>query len=88
MESLTAKFKDYYGTGEVRGLKVEESVNQVVGRLMPLLDRSNRMMLRNLKGLKEWHQPPLPSVNVGRAEQVNVGAQQVNVTHKMEGSDG
>ena len=31
-ESLTAKFKDYYGTGEIRGLKVEDIVNQIVER--------------------------------------------------------
>ncbi len=85
-ESFELFFRPFhYGTGEIRGLKVEDIVNQIVERLMPLLDRSNRMMLRNLKGLKEWHQPPLLSVNAGRAEQVNVGAQQVNVPHKMEG---
>ena len=66
-------------------MKVEDIVNQIVERLMPLLDRSNRMMLRNLKGLKDWHQPPLPSVNIVRADQVNVGAQQVNA-RKIEGA--
>jgi hypothetical protein len=78
-ESLSAKLKGYYGADTVRGLRVEDIVSQLVERLMPLLDRSSRMMLRNLKALRERRQEPLPSVNIGNAGQVNVGAQQVNV---------
>jgi len=65
---------------KVRGLRVEEIVERLAEKLMPLLDRSNRMMLRNLKALREYRRPPTPSVSIGQAGQVNVGAQQVNAT--------
>ena len=65
---------------KVRGLRVEEIVERLAEKLMPLLDRSNRMMLRNLKALREHRRPPTPSVSIGQAGQVNVGAQQVNAT--------
>ena len=88
-EPMSAKFKGWYGTGKVRGLEVEDLVNQIVERLMPLLDRSNRMMLRNLKALRAWSQSPVPNVNVGSAGQVNMAAQQVNVApnEQLKGAD-
>jgi hypothetical protein len=45
---------------------------------MPLLDRSNRMLLRNLKALKAMRQAPAPNVSIGNAGQVNVATNQVN----------
>ena len=40
----------HYGRDvRVRGLTVEDIVERLTEQLMPLLDRSNRMMLRNLK---------------------------------------
>src|SRR5688572_7282930 len=59
---------------KVRGLRVEEIVERLAEKLMPLLDRSNRMMLRNLKALGDHRRPPVPSVTIGQAGQVNVGA--------------
>ncbi len=38
---------------KIRGLRVEEIVERLGQQLVPLLDRSNRMMLRNLKALRE-----------------------------------
>jgi hypothetical protein len=70
---------------KVRGLTVEEIVSQLVERLMPLLDRSNRMMLRNLKALAEQRRGPVPSVNIGTAGQVNVATQQVNAASRPAG---
>jgi hypothetical protein len=63
---------------KVRGLRVEEIVERLVDKLMPLLDRSNRMMLRNLKALQDQKRPPMPSVSIGQAGQVNVAAVQTN----------
>jgi len=78
-KTLTAKVKGYYGADRVRGLTVEEIVQRMAEQLMPLLDRSNRMMLRNLKALQARRQPSSPSVSIGTAGQVNVaGVQQVN----------
>ena len=62
----------------VRGLRVGEIVERLAEKLMPLLDRSNRMMLRNLKALEDRRRPVMPSVNIGQAGLVNVAHQQIN----------
>ncbi len=83
--SLTAKLEGEYGrNATVRGLRVEEIVQRLSEQLMPLLDRSNRIMLRNLKALKEHRRAPAPNVNISRAKQVNVGGEQVNVAEGGE----
>jgi hypothetical protein len=51
---------------------VEERVRQLREQLMPLFDRANRMMLRNLKAIKELRQGQVPAVAMGRAEKVTV----------------
>ena len=63
---------------EVRGLRVEAIVERIVERLAPLLDRSNRMLLRNIKALRAMREAPIPSVSITSAGQVNVAAAQVN----------
>ena len=83
-KSLSAKFRDSYGPDRIRGLAVEDIVQRLAEQLMPLLDRSNRIMLRNLKALKTLREEPSPSVSIGSARQVNVGAQQVNVTGERD----
>jgi hypothetical protein len=40
--------------------------------LLPLFDRSNRMMPRSLKALKDHERPPAPNLNTNQAQQVNV----------------
>jgi hypothetical protein len=47
--------------------------------MLPLLDRANRLLVRNLKAARELRQAPLPSVSIGSAGQVNVAAAQQNV---------
>ena len=39
---------------------------------MPLFDRANRMMIRNLKAIKELRQGQVHAVAIGRAEQVTI----------------
>src|SRR5262245_17509166 len=56
-ESPTVKLRQQHGRG-VEGLKVEEYAKQLSEQLLPLLDRANRMMVRNLKTLKEFRQGP------------------------------
>ncbi len=76
-ESPTARFrKEYGGYGNVDGLRLEDIAKQIVESLMPLLDRANRMMLRNLKSLRERRQVASPSVAIGLAGQVNVATRQ------------
>jgi hypothetical protein len=81
-ESLSARFQDRYGRGHERigGLRVEDHVQRLGEQLLPLLDRCNRLMLRNLKALRAMRGGPVPSVSIGSAGQVNVAAgPQVNV---------
>src|SRR5215213_1915594 len=76
----SANFQDRYGRGshQINGLSVERHVERIGEQLLPLLDRCNRMMLRNLKALKTLRESPAPSVSIGSAGQVNVAGQQVN----------
>ena len=67
---LRARLKSNYGTPEVRGLEVEDIVQRLAEQLMPLLDRSNRIMLRNLRALRERRQSSASSVSIGQAGQV------------------
>jgi len=80
-EGPSAKLQQRYGRGshEIQGLRVEDYIHRVGEQLLPLLDRCNRMMIRNLKGLKTMREGPMPSVNIGNAGQVNVAANQANV---------
>ncbi len=59
--------------GRRRGrFSVEEDVRRLSEQLMPLSDRSNRMVIRNLKAIKELRQARVPAIAIGRAEQVTV----------------
>jgi hypothetical protein len=71
--SLSATTAGNYGreVDQVRGLTVEDIVERIIEQLMPLLDRSNRMLLRNLKALKSMREAPTPTVSIGSAGQVN-----------------
>jgi hypothetical protein len=51
---------------------VEEDVRRLSEQLMPLLDRANRMLIRNLQAIKELRQGRVPAIAIGRAEQVTV----------------
>ncbi|SRR6266849_133501 len=55
---------------------VEEDVRRLSEQFMPLLDRANRMVIRNLKAIKELRQGLVPAIAIGRAEQVTVTNQQ------------
>jgi hypothetical protein len=80
-EGPSAKLQERYGRGshEIGGLRVEDYIHRVGEQLLPLLDRCNRMMLRNLKALKTMREGPAPSVSIGRIGQVNVATNQANV---------
>ena len=51
---------------------VAERVQRLSEQLMPTLDRANRMMIRNLKAIKELRQGQVPAIAIGRADQVTV----------------
>jgi hypothetical protein len=77
-ESPTAKHQQLYGrpydSGR-DGLRVEEYVQRVGEQLIPLMDRSQRMLIR---ALRELRRSPSASVAIGQAGQVNVGTVQQN----------
>ena len=86
-QSPTAKFQERYrgyNLGELEGLRVEDYVHRVGEQLLPLMDRANRIMIRNLKALRDLRQLPTPAVAIGQAGQVNVGAQQMNVAQAAD----
>ena len=74
--------------GRAAGLVVEERLARLGEQLLPLLDRSNRLVVRNLKALAELRRGPAPTVAIGRAEQVNVATQQVNAVVEARLMDG
>ncbi len=66
--------------GRFDGTTIEDRLRRFSEQLLPLQDRANRIMVRNLKALEERRAPVRPAVSVTKANQVNVGHQQVNVT--------
>ncbi len=64
-----------------KGLWVEGMLGRFREELLPLLDRCDRMMIRNLRAIQELRRGPGPIVAIGRADQVNVANQQVNTAH-------
>jgi hypothetical protein len=51
---------------------VEDQVRRLSEQLMPLFDRANRTLIRNLKAIKELRQGHVPAIAIGRAEHVTV----------------
>jgi hypothetical protein len=78
----SARFEERYG--RVEGLVLEAQLERMAEELLPLQERANRMLVRNLKALAELRRGPTPSVAINQAGQVNVGAQQVNVTQSAD----
>ncbi len=81
-DGLRALFDDRYGRGvgaQIRGLHVEEVARQLGREALPLLDRLNRMVIRNLKALRDLKAAPI-SMTVQNFGQLNVGQAQTNVT--------
>jgi len=74
--SPTAKFGQQYG--RVEGFAVEDRLRRLAEQLLPLLDRANKMMIRNLKAMRELRRGPVPTVAINRADQVNVAERQAN----------
>jgi len=69
----------------IKELRVVEIIERLSEQILPLLDRSNKMMVRNLTAVQARRQAPVPSVNIGQAGQVNVAAVQAN---EVGGRDG
>ena len=83
----TARFTHRYG--RVEGFVVEAHVARLAEELLPLQERANRMLLRNLKALTELRRGPAPTVAIGQAGQVNLGhgTQQVTIAPHAPSDD-
>jgi hypothetical protein len=77
-ESLKVKLRQQYGA-QIDGFAVEEALQRLREQLLPLCERVNRQLLQNLQALQRPPRGTLPTVAIGRASQVNVAQQQVNV---------
>ena len=78
-DAPSVRFDGRYG--KATGLVVEERLKRLGEQLLPLQERANRMMLRNLKALADLRRAPAPSVAINQAGQVNLGhGAQVNVS--------
>jgi hypothetical protein len=77
-DSLKVKLRHQYGP-QFDGFAVEEALRQLREHLLPLFERVNRQLLQHLQGLQRPQRSTLPTVAIGRAGQVNVAQQQVNL---------
>jgi hypothetical protein len=67
-----ARRRDGY-TAAASGVGPRDTVRRFGEQLMPLVDRANRMFIRNLAAIKDLRQRPVPAIAIGRAERVTVG---------------
>jgi hypothetical protein len=80
-EALRVKLKRRYGP-QIEGFAVEDHLRRLKEQLLPLCERVNRQRLQNLQALR-WLQPGgVPVVAIGRAGQVNVAQQPVNLQRR------
>jgi hypothetical protein len=77
-DSLKVRLRDKYGP-HFDGFAVEEHLGRLKEQLLPLCERANRQVLQNLQALQRSRPGSPPMVAIGRAGQVNVAQQQVNI---------
>jgi hypothetical protein len=80
-DSLRIKLRQQYGP-QFDGFTVEEALRRLREQLLPLFERANRQVLQNLQALQRPRPGSSPTVAIGRAGQVNVAQQQVNVQRR------
>jgi hypothetical protein len=79
--SLKVKLRGLYGPS-FDGFAVEEALQRLREQLLPLCERVNRQLLQHLQALQRPPRGALPAVAIGRAGQVNVAQQQVNLQQR------
>ncbi len=85
-DNPTAKVREKYGEYALKGYTVEDTAERLVDELQLLIDRANRMLLRNIKALRDLKCANI-TVNVNAPSQVNVAEKQVNVSDKKRFCD-
>jgi hypothetical protein len=80
-ESLKLKVRQQYGV-QFDGFAVEEHLRRLKEQLLPVFERVNRQLLQNLQALHRSRPDASPLLAIGRAGQVNVAQQQVNLQQR------
>jgi hypothetical protein len=80
-DSLKVKLRQQYGP-HFDGFAVEEALRRLREQLLPLCERVNRQLLQHLQALQRRGPGSSPMVAIGRAGQVNVAQQQVNMQRR------
>jgi hypothetical protein len=75
------KLRQQYGT-QIEGFAVEDHLLRLREQLLPVCERVNRQLLQNLQALQRPRPGASPMVAIGRAGQVNVAQQQVNIQRR------
>ena len=79
-EGPAAKLRQKWGS-HAAGLHVEDRLRRLAEQLVPLFERANRQLIRNLQALRTLRHGPPPAVAIGHAGQVNLAQQQITMTH-------
>jgi hypothetical protein len=82
-DSLKVRLRQQYGP-QFDGFAVEEALRRLREQLLPVFERVNRQLLQNLQAMKRSQPGSSPMVAIGRAAQMNVAKQQVNI-HRRDG---
>jgi hypothetical protein len=80
-EAFRLQLRQQYGT-QIEGFAVEEALRRLKEQLLPVFERANRQLLQNLQALQRPRPGASPMVAIGRAGQVNVAQQQVNIQRR------
>jgi len=80
-DALKVKLRQQYGE-QFDGFAVEEALRRLREQLLPVFERVNRQLLQNLQALQRPRVGKLPLLAIGRAGQVNVAQQQVNLQQR------
>lgn len=76
---IKRKYGDILHHGDFDGYSIEDSINTILEASQPLLDRFNRMFIRNLKALRDLKRGNM-ILNIGNVGQMNVvDKQQINI---------
>ncbi len=67
----------------INGEKRDKAISEELARrlhevLQPVLDQYNRMLIRNMKALRDWKRTSI-QLNIGSISQMNIGDKQINV---------
>jgi hypothetical protein len=80
-DALKVKLRQRYGR-QIEGFAIEEELRRLREQLLPLLERVNRQLLQNLQAVQRPRPGVSPLLAIGRAGQVNVAQQQVNIQRR------